>query len=235
MEQPIPEGDVLVHAGDLTFRGTLGELERELEFINELPHKYKIVVGGNHDFYFDERFADGLVFRSWKIKRPKPLKEVLDQYEIIYLQDSEIVIDGIKFYGSPWQPWFHDWAFNFPANVQYVGRHLPPIVQHVPEAAKEKWAEIPEDTNVLITHGPPLGILDKAFSDAGDRRTGCPELRKRIPDLPNLKAHIFGHIHEQAGHEIASLADGGPLVHFVNAAICNRDYDPCNPPIVIDV
>ena len=227
-------GDVLIHAGDLTYFGVLDEIEEALLFLNKLPHKHKLVVAGNHDFYFDQRFPDGHLFRNWRIKRPKPVSDMLTQYQhLTYLQDNDIVIDGIKFYGSPWQPWFQDWAFNFPADIEGFGKYAQ--IKHSTEAAKKKWAEIPEDTNVLITHGPPWGFLDQA-TDENDNRVGCPELRNRITDgLPDLKSHIFGHIHEQYGLMRETLNYNRDPVTFVNAAICNRNYEPINAPIVIDI
>jgi hypothetical protein len=240
MTEPIPDGDVLIHAGDLTFTGEQHEIEEELDFLAALPHKRKIVVAGNHDFYFDTRFPDGHLFRNWRIKRkmsPYTLLAQMKYMGLTYLQDGSVTFDGIKFYGSPWQPWFYDWAFNFPANVEGIRYQM--VIQHDREAARKKWAEIPEDTNVLITHGPPWGILDKAFQDSGDDRCGCPELRQRLGDLDLLRAHVFGHIHEQAGQKIEYVAgnlEGTEIpVHFVNAAICNRNYEPINAPIVVDI
>src|SRR3712207_5545038 len=92
----VPEGDILIHAGDATFRGTIDEIERFNNWFAALPHRYKIFVAGNHDWLFQ---TDNRLVRS------------LLNENIIYLQDSSTEIDGIKFYGSPWQPRFYDWAF----------------------------------------------------------------------------------------------------------------------------
>ena len=92
----IPDGDVLIHAGDLTRHGTLDDVREFNDFLGTLPHPHKIVIAGNHDFCFEsDREA---------------CEELLTN--CIYRQDQEVVIDGVKFYGSPWQPWFYDWAFN---------------------------------------------------------------------------------------------------------------------------
>jgi calcineurin-like phosphoesterase family protein len=214
----VPDGDVLVHAGDLTFRGTLDEVHGELAWLASLPHKHKLFIAGNHDFYFDERFQDGHVFRNWVIERPTPIPALLAEYpELTYLQDSSVTLDGVKFYGSPWQPWYYDWAFQFKNGDRN-------------EAAR-KWGEIPLDTDVLITHGPALGILDKAY----DRdKLGDEYLRDALNDLTNLKLHVCGHIHESYGIKRLNRGDG-TMVPFVNAAINNIDYRPINAPIVVDL
>jgi len=127
-----------------------------------------------------------------------------------YLEDSGIEIDGVSFWGSPWQPEFNHWAFNL-----YRGEQLA-----------QKWALIPDDTDVLITHGPPLGILD--FVPSGEH-VGCEDLKNRVDQMPSLKAHIFGHIHYSYG----MVARNGK--YFVNAANCSEEYEAVNVPIAIDI
>jgi Icc-related predicted phosphoesterase len=191
----VPDGDILVHAGDLTGRGTLREITAVNEWLGRLPHRHKIVIAGNHDFLFEE---ENLLARSLLTNAT-------------YLQDSEVSADGVKIWGSPWQPWFHDWAFNLRRG----------------EALREKWELIPEDTDILITHGPPMGILDET---ASGERVGCEDLRDRLAAMsapPGL--HVFGHIHEAYGIERA------PRTTHVNASICDLGYRPVNPPIVIDL
>jgi len=90
-----------------------------------------------------------------------------------------VIIEGVKFYGSPWQPRFFDWAFNLDRG----------------EEIKKKWDLIPMDTDVLITHGPPYGILD--LTHEGEK-VGCEELMKAVLRV-QPKIHIFGHIHEAYG------------------------------------
>lgn len=189
----IPLGDVLVHAGDMTLRGKMEEVKEFHAWLERLPHKHKIVIAGNHDWPFE--------------KDPEESRKALSTCH--YLEDSSVTIEGIKFYGSPWQPWFMNWAFNLPRG----------------EALKAKWKSIPVDTDVLITHGPPHGILDKVLDGS---HVGCEELTIRLKTL-NVKAHIFGHIHEDYGsREINGCS-------YVNASICNSRYLPFNKPIVIDV
>jgi Icc-related predicted phosphoesterase len=233
-EVTLPDGDVLVHAGDLTFRGTYGETRAALEWLESAPFERKILVAGNHDFYFDERFKDGHVFRNWAIQRKRSVADLMTEFpSVTYLQDAAIEIDGVKFYGSPWQPWFHEWAFNFPllrdGDFKSYGNYIDPA-HHDRAAAAATWAKIPDDVNVLVTHSPPEGILDRCIGMGGDNRAGCPELRKRLDSgLLYLRAHIFGHIHEAYGQEERSG------IQFVNAAINTRDYDPINAPIVVEI
>lgn len=192
----LPDGDILVHAGDATGRGTLPEIIAFSDWMKEQPYKHKIFCAGNHDFYCE--------------KYSQTTKELFERKGIHYLQDSAVIIDGVKFYGSPNTPRFFDWAFN-------VDRGEP---------LKKVWSKIPHDTNVLITHGPPYGIMDKTV---GGENVGCEELRKRIESLPNLKLHVFGHIHCGYGQEEING------VKFVNAAICTESYYASNLPVLIDL
>jgi hypothetical protein len=127
----------------------------------------------------------------------------------VYLQDEAVEIEGLRIWGSPWQPEFLDWAFNLPRGA----------------ALREKWDRIPSGTDVLITHGPPQGVLDRV--DEG-RREGCADLLNAVARVrPRL--HLFGHIHEGYG----CLERDGTT--FVNASICDRAYRPVNPPVVVDL
>ena len=92
----IPTGDILIHAGDLTHHGEVGEVERFNDFLGTLAHPTKIVIAGNHDFCFE--------------RDPETSASILTN--AIYLKDQAVMVEGIRFYGSPWQPWFNDWAFN---------------------------------------------------------------------------------------------------------------------------
>lgn len=191
----VPDGDLLVHAGDLTGRGTFAEICAVNEWLGRLPHRDKIIIAGNHDFLFEEEnsLARSLITNA------------------VYLQDSFVKAQGLKIWGSPWQPWFYDWAFNLPR-----GRAL-----------REKWSKIPESIDVLITHGPPMGVLDQ--TDRGEH-VGCEELRQTLAGMsapPRL--HVFGHIHEAYGVCRSSRAIS------VNASICDLAYRPVNEPIIIDL
>ena len=181
----IPAGDVFVHAGDLLRRGSLDELGPVAEWIRSLPHRYKVVVAGNHDWCFA---------RSGE--REVALEMLGDG--VIYLQDSSTVIEGAVVYGAPWQPEFGDWAFNLPR-----GRPL-----------RDKWDRIPDATDVLITHAPPLGFGDES-SVAG--RQGCAELLAAVRRARPL-LHVFGHIHEDGG----AWRDAGALISNVTTWECER-------------
>jgi len=212
---PVPDGDLLVHAGDLTFRGTESEVERELDWLGSLPHERKIFVAGNHDWFFDPQMPQD--FHGYPLRRSRPVEALLADYpNIVYLQDSGCEFEGWKIWGSPWQPNFQSWAFNFPK----AGEAIP----------LETWARIPSDTQILVTHGPPFGILDAV---APGRNVGDRALYDRIRNLPDLRLHIFGHIHEGYGRDERVLASGAKIT-FVNASTCTREYRPVNPPVVVD-
>lgn len=205
----VPNGDVLIFAGDLMGSGYKHiEVKDFADWFNKLPHKYKIVVAGNHDRLFETN-------PTWCKDRFG-----LDVY---YLQDDFIIIDGVKFYGSPVQPWFCAWAFNVPRGA----------------AIREYWDRIPPDTDVLITHGPPYGVCDQIVP-AGEmlyksnrillptEHLGCEELAK-VVEIVKPKIHIFGHIHGGAGTMIKDDTA------FHNVAVCNESYRPVNEPHVIEI
>jgi Icc-related predicted phosphoesterase len=134
-----------------------------------------------------------------------------------YLEDSSVVIDGLKIHGSPWTPRFFDWAFNADR-----GRVI-----------RKHWDKIPDDCACLITHGPPYGILDEAPRGVfGFENVGCQDLLDRIKQLPDLKLHAYGHIHREA-NDIKTIVKGNTT--FVNASTCDGAYLPVNPPVVIDL
>ena len=171
-------------------------MESFAKWLREQPFKHKVVIPGNHDLFVE--------------RSPMTARALMRGDGIHFLIDEEVVIDGVKFWGSPWQPWFHDWAWN--------AQRGPDIAQH--------WDRIPKDTKVLITHGPPFGILDTV--DRGGFSVGCEELAKKVIAIAP-KVHVFGHIHEGYG----MLDFHG--IKFVNAAAQNFNSDTLNPPIVVDI
>lgn len=187
---PVPDGDVFVHAGDLCRGGDLDELRLVVEWLNDLPHPHKLVVAGNHDFCFERR---------------APAAEALIGGVCTYLRDSGATVDGVRFWGSPWQPWFYDWAFNL--------RRGP--------ALAAVWAKIPDATQVLITHGPPRGIGDRTHDG---RQEGCDDLLLAL-DRVQPALHLFGHIHEARG-----IWQRGPTT-IVNATTS----ECMEPPTVLDL
>jgi len=197
----VPDGDILIHSGDATIRGTIDEITAFNEWFANLPHKIKIFVAGNHDWLFETNNSYA--------------RKMLDD-SIIYLQDSSTEIEGLKIYGSPWQPRFFDWAFNLNRGAEMA----------------EKWKLIPNDIDILITHGPPNGILDEVPRKYFVENTGCEELRKKVEEISafgKLKLHVFGHIH--CGYGVREEFG----IKFVNASTCDESYNPTQPPIVVEL
>ncbi|KAJ8924610.1 hypothetical protein NQ315_000760 [Exocentrus adspersus] len=226
----IPDGDVFVHAGDFTKCGQRDEVIQFNKWLGSLPHKYKIVIAGNHELSFDEEFSS--LFKEKALSRhveaaedevpnygktKDNIEEAVNTENIrqyltncIYLEDSGVELYGIKIYGSPWQPEFGHWAFNLPRG----------------EACLSKWNLIPDNTEVLITHTPPLGHGDLACSGV---RAGCVELLNTVQNRIVPKYHIFGHIHEGYG-----VTSDGKII-FINASTCDINYIPNNLPVVFDI
>src|SRR3984957_20693531 len=173
-------------------------------WMKELPHKRKIAIFGNHEVGFEHGY-----------KRNPAIKMIKDA-GIDYLEDSGVEIDGIKYWGSPVQPWFHSWEFN----------------KHRGKEIRTYWDKIDPLTNVLITHGPPYGILDEVPRGIhGVEHVGCEDLLRRIDELKQLKIHCFGHCHRD--HNEAPVERDG--VMFCNASILNNQYKLSNDPIIIDL
>ncbi|MEH0155446.1 metallophosphatase domain-containing protein [Limibacter armeniacum] len=191
----LPAGDVLIHAGDISYRGKQKEVEKFLRWFTAQPHSYKIFIAGNHDFFFEQ-------------EDNKTIASIIPD-NIIYLNDSGCQIDGINIWGSPIQPRFNNWAFNRDRGED--------IAKH--------WKLIPEDTDLLITHGPPKGILDKTFLGL---RVGCEELRTRVEQV-KPKVHVSGHIHENYG----SVSHQETL--FLNASSVNLFMKIVNEPLVFEI
>ncbi|XP_020838472.1 metallophosphoesterase domain-containing protein 1 isoform X2 [Phascolarctos cinereus] len=214
----MPYGDVLIHAGDFTELGLPSEVKKFNEWLGSLPYEYKIVIAGNHELTFDQEFMADLIkqdfyyFPSVSKLKPENYENVQSLLtNCIYLQDSEVTVRGFRIYGSPWQPWFYGWGFNLPRG----------------QALLEKWNLIPEGIDILITHGPPLGFLD--WVPKKMQRVGCVELLNTVQRRIQPRLHVFGHIHEGYG----VMADG--TTTYVNASVCTVNYQPVNPPIVIDL
>lgn len=199
----IPECDILIHSGDCTNRGSLLKLYDFCTWIAQQPARHKVLVYGNHELGFSSGSK-----RQEAVDTPK-------QFGINYLENSEIVIDGIKIYGSPITPFYFDWEWN---------------VNRGSEIAKV-WSQIPNDTNILITHGPPHGILDLVEEDfcETDQHQGCEELRKKVDQLSNLKLHVFGHLH--GNNQLIELNNK----IFINAAMVDDKHRIIREPVVIDL
>lgn len=190
-----PDGDILIHAGDVTRGGTKEQTIEFLEWFAEQKHPYKIFIAGNHDFFFEKT-------------DPDEISSIIPD-GIVYLNDSSVEINGFKFWGSPITPWFNNWAFNRNRGAEI----------------KTYWDLIPYDTDVLITHGPPFGILDKTVYG---KRTGCEELLLRVYQV-KPQYHIFGHIHEDYG----SFTKGETT--FINGSVLDDWYELKNQPKILNL
>lgn len=115
-----------------------------------------------------------------------------------YLEDKALEYQGVNFYGAPWLPELAGWAFYLP-----------------PDELRKRWDLIPDDTDILITHTPPLNILDR---NSRGKACGCPDLRKRVVDL-NPRVHCFGHVHASGG--TIELHD----TKYINASLVNSQYE----------
>lgn len=194
----IPECDLLISAGDYSYRGESEIVQSFHRWLNDQPAKHIISVNGNHELWPEMDFEQARYLATSACPR------------VSFIGDGETVtVEGIKTYGSAITPAFNHWAWN-------VRRGEP---------MQACWAQIPDDTEILITHGPPQGILDVNHNPDDPRRAGfgCEDLLARIKQLSKLRLHVFGHIHGSSGEH----DEGG--VHFVNAAICNERYKPTNP------
>lgn len=197
-------GDLLIHAGDISSMGYIDEIENFCNWYDSLKqYDNSVFIAGNHDWGFQNKASN--------------IRPLLDSYEwITYLQDSKLTFvnkSGTEFctiWGSPWQPEFHNWAFNLPRN----GWEL-----------EQKWMSIPSDTDILVTHGPPFGILD--VSSYGNVNAGC-ELLLEAVKVKKPKIHIFGHIHSGFGYQ---YVDG---THYINASMLDERYKYNRKPLTFD-
>jgi Icc-related predicted phosphoesterase len=200
VSQDLPGGDILIHAGDFMNSGwDAQEAAQFMHWFDSIDnYDTKVFISGNHD--------------RWMQNEPEEVKGILEKYKTIeYLQDEELVIYGdgpngdlpeenIRIYGSPWQPEFYNWAFNLPRNG---------------EEMKAKWDAIPDNTDILITHGPAFGYLD--IPGGQSVRVGCEMLRHRV-DTIRPKIHVCGHIHGSWGHYFNGHT------HFFNASVLDEQY-----------
>lgn len=222
----IPDGDIFIHAGDFTKCGLRSEVRDFNRWLSTLPHKYKIVVAGNHELSFDTTFTHPFeknvnkaeIVPCLGMARSKICEAVQSSTEGVrseltactYLEDSTCEILGLKIYGTPWQPEFCNWAFNLPRGGPCL----------------DKWDGIPSDTDILITHSPPLGHGDLTCTGV---RAGCVDLLQTVQQRVHPRYHVFGHIHEGYG-----VSTDGKVI-YVNASTCDISYTPSNKPIVFDI
>ena len=209
----IPDGNILVHTGDFSSLGRWDDIKRFADWFASQPHQHKILIAGNHDLTLELPYYDTVVRRFHRGIR-EPAEEIIEYLsthsDFYYLLDEGIECAGLYVYGAPWQPYFYNWAFNLQRGKQCI----------------EKWKEIPEQTDVLLTHGPPLGHGDLC---ASGMRAGCVDLLLEIQNRICPKLHVFGHIHEGAG-----ITTDGQTV-FVNASSCDLSYRASHPILYWDL
>lgn len=191
----LPEADMLIHSGDVSRTGADHEVEDFIKWLEKRDYKHKIFIAGNHDFYFQRETIN-------RIQRMLP-------ENVHYLCDNGVTIEGINIWGSPITPTFFNWAFN-----RDRGKEIP-----------KHWSKIPKDTDILITHGPPFGILDQTRAGLN---VGCEDLLKKVKSI-KPRYHLFGHIHEAYGtHE-------SPHTTFVNGSVLDENYELVNKPVIIEI
>jgi Icc-related predicted phosphoesterase len=206
--------DILVFCGDMSNRGHTVEIKDFIDWFKDQPGKYKVLIAGNHDFFFEN-------------KDEISIREIMPS-NVIYLNDSGAEIMGLNFWGSPVTPWFHNWAFNRQRNTEkgyYKG--------DISGGIKPHWEKIPLNTDVLVTHGPPYKILDYLHpmyrKPDEDWNKGCEDLLLKVQEVEPV-VHAFGHIHEGYG-----ILEGNGKTIFVNASSLNENYEPVNPPITLSI
>ncbi|EER25500.1 hypothetical protein D8B26_000192 [Coccidioides posadasii str. Silveira] len=174
----VSHGDLLIHAGDLTQHGSFEELHDQLRWLSTLPHPHKVVIAGNHDLLLDSDFVERYPTRF----PDHPGLSVFnsDWNDVDYLRDRCVTLNfsngrRLNIYGSPQTPEFGVWAFQYPA-IRDVWTH-----------------RIPDNTNVVVVHGPPV-----LHCDVGKKGDGylLRELRRVKPQLV-----VFGHIHDGYGED----------------------------------
>jgi Icc-related predicted phosphoesterase len=267
---PLPQADILLHCGDLTRDGALAQHERTVEMIKKAPAKLKIVIPGDHDISLDEKYYE----RDWKLHSTVPKQDTdacralytnieAQEAGLVYMEEGKQTfnVNGVKFtvYASAYTPEFGKWGFAYERDEDRFNlsstnpsqRPVNPVPDH-------------GEVDIMITHGPPLGLLDKTKQGI---QVGCKHLAQAVLRCkPRL--HAFGHVHEAWGalkmnwdslaysvfmvpekvqlrrnggvRAIVSKEGGTPLKFgketlFVNASIMDLLYDPYNAPFVVDI
>ena len=205
---------MLIVAGDLTAHDAVEEYSEFQRWLVKQRYRKKILIAGNHDTKLESPWPGGL---------KGPFREDKAFYDFDYLCDSGTEFEGLKIWGSPWTPLF---------------KGINPFCKAfmLPEAElAAKFAMIPDDTDILVTHGPPYGVFDGVVNNIPMKngvmkkivkQAGSLSLDDRVSDIkPRL--HVFGHIHEGYGRDL--IGD----VEFINCSHVNERYEPVNKPIRI--
>lgn len=205
MHVEIPECDIAIFAGDMSYRGREYEVVEFFSwYASQNQAKHKIAIAGNHDLCFDPTKRNPSGIPGW-------VEDLYHEFpEVSYIENESIEVEGFKIWGSPITPDFYPqyWAFNRPRG----------------EAISKVWKSIPTDTDILITHGPAFGHLD--YVDG--MSVGCEDLRYRIEEI-KPKLFVCGHIHGGAGIKEVN----GTI--YANAAVLDDNYDHAFGPLVIEL
>lgn len=200
LQVQIPKCDLMIVAGDITFAGDLTKIQDFNNWAFGLQDSGNVgevvVIAGNHD-----RTA-ATDPETWRTLLP----------DVIYLQDEATEVLGLSIYGSPWSPSFfrQNWVFNADRGVEI----------------RAHWQKIPENLDILVTHGPPYGIGDRVLRNY--EHVGCHDLRETIL-AKKPRVHISGHIH--SGYGMGMLG----TTFCINASTCNESYQPVNPPVIFEI
>ena len=226
----LPGGDILIHSGDISSLGRKHEVAAFIDWFNGIDnYTHKIFIAGNHDMSFDREILlrDKLAHFEGRTEydtecaegKPEWLKELLGIHlhpNVFYLENSYVMLDDIKIWGSPISPSFgYGWAFN-----KDRGHDI-----------NEVWNGIPDDTDMIITHSPIYGYCDKASNT--NQHVGCEDLYHRLQEVkPHL--HFAGHIHEAYGYGTIPYKDEWGDIYTFNGCSCNLRYEVYNQPITFD-
>lgn len=224
----LPGGDLLIHSGDISSLGRESEVKDFVKWFNGIDnYVYKVFIAGNHDMTFDSEklLRDKLAYFEGRTEyktdcaegKPQWLIDILDVglgTNVFYLENSFVEFDAIKIWGSPISPSFgYGWAFN-----KDRGNDIAEI-----------WNTIPNDTDIVITHGPIYGYRDKTYRTY--ENVGCADLLHKLNEVkPHL--HFSGHIHEDYGYTPIQYGDWSG--YAFNGCTCNLSYEPLNNPITFD-
>jgi len=216
----LPPGDILLHAGDFTEAGEMYQIRSFCDWLHQQPFTHKVVVAGNHDVLLDQAYYDRVGYSRFHERRGLPKEDPGDAKLLLrtcctYLENNVVDIAGLRIFGSPFQPAFMDWAFGLERG----------------EALRKAWEVVPENVDIVLVHGPPVGFGD--LTKQGDR-VGCVDLLRELQQRVKPQFAVYGHIHEGYG----TRTDG--RIVFLNAASCGRGsregvYEIQNVPLIFDI
>jgi len=227
----IPTCDVLIFSGDYSAgKGNLADLLDFLGWFEQQSAKLRLFVAGNHDLVLDKQEAQkhkaaGNTFGYLRaLEGYTSAQDLIKNYNVTYLCNTGVNYEGLTFYGSPITPSFHreTWAFNADRGEEIC----------------KYWNGIPSTTNVLITHGPPYGILDVTTNQKGDayEHAGCQDLMNVIKKrLFSLKLCCFGHLHEQFGVVQRPVSNTRNCLFSNGAVLTDRHKLLITEPLIITI